>query len=238
MFLGHLTAKAITDGAFCIYITLELPPEHVIARILGNITGMPVNAIVEDTFIRDAAFLQLANLRGPHSFGDLRVTYMTPRVATVHDVARFVRESEDRAGKKADVVAVDYGVLLADPTKKVRHEEQTAIAEQLRAMAAEMNVVLWTGAQATGDGMDKKKVKTLDVQHTADSKGIAKTADLIISLNRRDEGATTLFRVVKNRYGAGDKEAGPLPHDFEHGRSAPCVWPWDAKRGVHARATP
>ena len=59
--------------------------------------------------------------------------------------------------------------------------------------------------------------------------GLSRTADLVITLNPRDEGATLMFRIDKNRHGRGGEDIGPLPHEFEKGRVCPVYregWPF------------
>tara|TARA_A100001391_G_scaffold204653_3_gene201113 strand:+ start:4249 stop:5553 length:1305 start_codon:yes stop_codon:yes gene_type:complete len=228
MSLSHTACDAISNKLNVAYATLELGEEYVYARIVSNLTDLAWEDILNNSRAAKKARTRLQELEEQNLLGFCTVKYFTPHAVTVSDIRDWVADEEENYGKKIDIVCVDYAALLHEPSKKMKHEELTSIAEQLRAFAADKKCWVWTAAQSKAEAQDKR-TKKIDSQHTAGSMGIPRTADLVITLNPRDEGATMMFRVAKNRYGRSGEDIGPLPQEFEKGRVAPLIregWPF------------
>jgi hypothetical protein len=104
-------------------------------------------------------------------------------------------------GKKPDVVIVDYADLLRGPAKEKRHEELEEIIEDLRGMAGEYGVPIWTASQANRSALEED---VIGAEKIAESYGKVMVADFVISLSRKvtDKLAGTgRWHVIKNRFG-------------------------------------
>ena len=228
MSLSHTGCDAITNNLNVAYATLELGEEYVYSRIVSNLTDICWEDIMNVSRSAKKARKRLKILEEQALLGFCTVRYFTPHATTVSDIKDWVEEEEENYGKSIDLICVDYASLLSDPGKKAKHEELTSIAEQMRSLAADKKCWVWSAAQSKAEAHDRR-TKKIDSQHTAGSMGLPRTADLVITLNPRDEGATMMFRIAKNRYGRSGEDIGPLPHEFEKGRVCPIVregWPF------------
>jgi replicative DNA helicase len=105
-------------------------------------------------------------------------------------------------GKDFDMVIVDYGDILRDTgnNKEVRHALGN-IYEDLRGLAGEFEVPIWTASQANRSALDEDVIEATKV---AESYQKVMTADFVVSLSRKVEdkiGNTGRFHIIKNRFG-------------------------------------
>jgi hypothetical protein len=125
-------------------------------------------------------------------------------------------------GRTLDMLIVDYGDKLVSAHKnkddKNSYTSARDVFEGLRVYAVEKKLFCWTASQAN---RQKDRKKTLDLNDTADSMHKVRVADLVITINLRNEATEIVFYVAKNRTGKSRGEAGPLPVDFATGRIAP-----------------
>jgi len=227
MSLSHVASDAITNQQNVAYATLELGEEYVHARIISNLTNLDWESIISSERMMREAEQRLQGLEEKNLLGFCTVRYFTPNATTVDDIRRWVAEEEKAYSKKIDVVCIDYAALLSAPQHN-KWEQLTEIAEKMRGVAADKKCWVWSAAQVKSSAHDKKNKKITSDQ-AAGSMGLSRTADLVITLNPRDEGETIMFRIDKNRYGRGGEDIGPLPHDFAKGRVAPVFregWPF------------
>ena len=76
-----------------------------------------------------------------------------------------------------------------------------AIAEELRGLAVEFNLPIWTATQTNRDGINASNIDLSDI---SDSIGLPMTADFMIALigtEELDEEGLLMVKQLKNRYG-------------------------------------
>jgi len=100
------------------------------------------------------------------------------------------------------LVIVDYADIMRDSgsSKEMRHALGN-IYEDLRGLAGELEVPVWTASQANRSALDEDVIEAGKV---AESYIKIMTADFVISLSRKVEdkiGNTGRFHVIKNRFG-------------------------------------
>jgi hypothetical protein len=103
-------------------------------------------------------------------------------------------------GKKPDVVVVDYADLLRGHGQEKRHELE-GIYEDLRGMAGEYEIPIWTASQANRSALEED---VIGAEKISESYGKVMVADFVISLSRKvaDKMAGTgRWHVIKNRFG-------------------------------------
>lgn len=222
MGLSHIGAHSMKAGLFVLYATLEVIPADVLARVKANITGVPINAILEN------AELVRPQLEGT-SLGPFIVQEFTPQATTMQDIENWVATCEQAKGRKVDLLITDYGDKLIAPKSSGKDGEHgytqgRVVFERMRIYANDRKIWHWTAAQGT---RQKDKRKRLDLNDVADSMHKVRVADLVITLNAIDDGdmgqAQIAFNVAKNRHGKGKAYVGPLPTDFECGRISPIM---------------
>ena len=100
------------------------------------------------------------------------------------------------------LIVIDYADIMRSTRQydSMRHELKL-IYEELRNLAMELNIPIWTASQANRDSADKEVV---NLSNMSEAYGKAMVADVVISLSRKplekSTGAGRLF-VAKNRAG-------------------------------------
>ena len=133
--------------------------------------------------------------------GELVVKYFPTKTASVHTLSAHLQKLRT-LGKDFDMVVVDYGDILRDTSnsKEVRHALGN-IYEDLRGMAGEFDVPIWTASQANRSALDEDVIEATKVSESYQK---IMTADFVMSLSRKVEdkiGNTGRFHVIKNRFG-------------------------------------
>jgi hypothetical protein len=103
-------------------------------------------------------------------------------------------------GKKPDLVIVDYADLLRGAGKEIRHELGN-IYEDLRGLAGEYEIPVWTASQANRSALEDD---IIGAEKIAESYSKIMTADFVLSLSRKIEdkiAGTGRWHVIKNRFG-------------------------------------
>lgn len=221
LFLAQVAAAAVLAGLFVVVATLEVPRPVWLARVLSNITGIPVNAILAGE-LEEA----LRILSGYPALGALIVEEFTADATTIHDIEQWCKTLAQREGREPDVVVADYfDKLIPEEKQPSEYLACKKVYESGRVCAQKAKTWWWTASQSKGDaGNGKHKKELLGTSDLADSKHKARVADLIVTLNPRSEGAEVLFHVAKFRHGKAGGSVGPLPHDFACARVAPPVF--------------
>lgn len=217
MMLSHIGAVNLLDGLFVGYATLELPRPLVLARTKANLTSMPINALVnEDSKEAQRRLQQLSS-----GLGKFVVQDFTAYATTIEDIKDWVARCEDTYGKKMDLLIVDYGDKLGVKKQKDEDSGYTSgriVFEGLRIYSVERKMFVWTASQAT---RQKDKRKRLDLNDVADSMHKVRVADLVVTLNLKEQDGAdpeVTFYVAKHRTGKSRVEVGPFPAAYELGQ--------------------
>lgn len=135
------------------------------------------------------------------NYGKLIIKEFPTRTATV----QTLRNHLDRlalTGFKADLVIVDYsGIMRSTEKYDLPRMELQRIFEELRGLAQEMNVPIWTATQSNKEGA---KSDFIDMTNMAESYGQSHACDVIFGLHRKPELKATgygTFFIAKNRAG-------------------------------------
>jgi hypothetical protein len=103
---------------------------------------------------------------------------------------------------KPDVVIVDYADILKPTTfyKEKRHATGETY-ENLRGMAGEFDVPIWTASQANRSSLEEE---VIDASKVSEDYSKVMTADFVMSVSRKVEDKianTGRVHVIKNRFG-------------------------------------
>ena len=97
---------------------------------------------------------------------------------------------------------MDYADIMRDVSKSTEMRHQLGnIYEDLRGLAGEMQIPIWTASQANRSALDED---VIDASKVAESYAKVMTADFVISVSRKIEDKianTGRFHVIKNRFG-------------------------------------
>lgn len=195
-FLTHIGASAIGVGSNVFHYSFELSERYVGVRYDSNLVHIDSNECHEH-LEEIKAFVE----SNKSNLGQLVIKEFPPRMKNVNDIRAHIDKMLMK-GVRPNLIIVDYASLLRSTEKSdlMRHEMQFVIQE-LRALAKELNVPIWTALQANRGGA---KAEFVDMTDLSESYGQAGEADVILGLQRTKEqknrGTGSLY-VAKNRLG-------------------------------------
>ena len=190
--LINIGANAIRAGHTVIHYTLELNENYVGQRYDSVLTGINAQTLKHH---QETVAEKMLSLKG-----DLIVKYFPTKSVGVMGLKAHL-EKTMMVGKKPALVIVDYGDLLKINAKKDKHEALEELYEELRGMAGEYDIPVWTASQA---GRSALEDDIIEADKIASSYGKVMVADFLMSLSRKVEdkmSGTGRGHVIKNRFG-------------------------------------
>ena len=191
--LQVLGAHVIKSGKTVIHYTLELNQNYVGLRYDSINTGITTSNI---KYYKEDVQKKITALNGK-----LLIKYFPTKAASVQTLGAHLKQIE-LSGIDIDVVIVDYADILK-PTgffKEKRHALGT-IYEDLRGLAGEMEVPIWTASQANRSALEED---VIGADKIAEDYSKIMTADFVMSMSRKVEDKianTGRFHIIKNRFG-------------------------------------
>jgi len=186
-------AYAISKGLNVVHYTLELNEAYVGLRYDSIFSGVESQNL---KYHKEEVMEKLYNLEG-----NLTIKYYPTKACTVNTLSAHLKKVTT-FGTKVDMVLVDYADIMKDVNKhtEMRHALGN-IYEDLRGLAGEMQIPIWTASQANRSALDEDVIEAGKI---AESYAKVMVADFVMSLSRKIEdkiGNTGRFHVIKNRFG-------------------------------------
>ena len=189
--LINIGANAIKKGMTVLHYTLELNEAYVGLRYDSVIPGIANQNLKHyQNQVKD----DLEKLKG-----ELIIKHYPTKSVSVMGLRSHI-EKCIMNDKKPDVIIVDYADLLRGHGQEKRHELE-GIYEDLRGMAGEYEIPVWTASQANRSALEED---VIDASKVSESYGKVMVADFIISLSRKVQdklAGTGRWHVIKNRFG-------------------------------------
>lgn len=190
----NIGAHLLKKGMRIVHYTMELTEAYVSQRYDAVITGIATQNLkyhIEDVEA------ELKNITG-----ELIIKYYPTKTASVSSLKAHM-DKLILQGKKPDIVIVDYADLLRSNAKgrDSLHQELENIYEDLRGLAGEYEVPVFTASQANRSSAESDIITGDQV---ASSFAKIMIGDFVISLSRKvtDKIAGTgRWFVIKNRFG-------------------------------------
>ena len=189
--LINIGANAMRAGKTVIHYTLELNENYVGQRYDSVVTG--INAQNLKNYQEDIQE-KMDKLKG-----DLIIKYYPTKSVGVMGIKAHI-EKTIMLGNTPDLIIVDYADLLK-VNQKDKHEALEELYEDLRGMAGEYNVPVWTATQANRSALEED---VIEADKIASSYGKVMVSDFLMSLSRKVEdkmSGTGRGHVIKNRFG-------------------------------------
>ena len=191
--LAALGANAMTRGKHIVHYSLELNESYVGLRYDSIFTGIANQNL---KYHKDDVINHMEKLKG-----DLVIKYYPTKTASVNTLSAHLKRITT-LGTQVDMVIVDYADILKDMggSREVRHALGN-IYEDLRGLAGEFQIPVWTASQANRSALDEDVIEATKVSESYQK---VMTADFVMSLSRKVEdkiGNTGRFHVIKNRFG-------------------------------------
>jgi replicative DNA helicase len=193
--LAKMGAEAMKQGKNVLHYTLELNENYVGLRYDACFTGIDFQNIRNNIDIVKKKIAEVP--------GKLIIKYFPIKTVSAHSL-KLHAERIQTLGTKVDMIIVDYADILR-PSQSERnsnsYSEAGGIYEELRGVAGELQVPIWSASQSNRAAMDEDIIQANNI---SDSYRKIMTADFVMSLSRKmsDKQANTArFHVIKNRFG-------------------------------------
>ena len=201
LFMCHCASAYLSQGLNVLYITLEMAEERIAERIDANLLDTTIDdlhALPKDIY--DSKILKVKNKTN----GQLIIKEYPTASAHSGHFRSLMNELALKKSFKADVVFIDYLNICASARFKGGNISSyfyiKAIAEELRGLAVEFNVPIFSATQTTRTGFVSTDI---GLEDTSESFGLPATADFMFALMSNEELeqlGQMKVKQLKNRY--------------------------------------
>jgi replicative DNA helicase len=198
-----LAADYLRQGMNVLYITLELAEERIAERIDANMFNVPIQDVKT---LDESVFLDRISKLKQKTHGTLKIKEYPTGSAGSSNFKILIDDLILKESFKPDVMIVDYlGITASSRYKNASgvnsYTYQKSVSEELRSLAVEYDMLLWTAVQTNRSGFN---TSDFDMENISDSSGPLMTADLIMAIIRTpelDEMDQLILKQLKNRFG-------------------------------------
>ena len=203
LFMCHCAAAALTQGKNVLYVTCEMSEEKIAERIDANLLNVNIRDI---TTLPEQIFTSRVSEIGRKTQGRLIIKEYPTASAHVGHFKSLLNELSLKKSFKPDIIFIDYlNICASSRMKGLGGSVNTyslikSIAEELRGLAVEKDVPIFSATQTTRSGYSNSDVELTD---TSESFGLPATADFmfaVISTEDLQKLNQVLVKQLKNRY--------------------------------------
>ena len=191
--LVSIGAQAVKLGYTVIHYTLELSEKYVGRRYDACFTEVSVSEILHNKgLVKD----RLGALRG-----GLYIREYPAGQATVNTIHAHLEKCKQQ-NIEPELVIIDYADLMTSKSSKEKRDKLDDIFTNLRGLATEMKIPIWTASQVNRSGAREEIIQG---DRIAESYSKMMITDFAMSLSRSAEDkerGTGRWHIMKNRYGA------------------------------------
>ena len=201
LFLCHHAANCLAQGMNVLYITCEMAEERIAERIDANLLDTTLDSLRD--LPKDVYDRRIESLK-TRVKGKLIIKEYPTASANTNHFRILLEDLWLKKRFKPDIIIVDYLNICASSRMKAgavnSYTYIKAIAEELRGLAAERNVPIWSATQVNRTGFSNTDI---GLEDTSESFGLPATADFmfaLISTEKLDEMNQIMVKQLKNRY--------------------------------------
>ena len=154
LFMCHCAAANMTSGLNVLYITLEMAEERIAERIDANLLDIPLDEL--KSIPKDIYDKKIARVKGKTT-GKLVIKEYPTACAGSANFRHLLNELKLKKNFVPDIIYIDY--LNICMSSRIKHGSNVnsytlvkAIAEELRGLAVEFNVPVFSATQTTRSG--------------------------------------------------------------------------------------
>ena len=193
-FLVHVGSEALRVGKNVLHYTFELTETAVGIRYDSNLCNIPSNQIID----RKQDVLEFYNNT---DLGRLIIKEYPTGSATISTLRNHIEKLLLKSFVPS-LIIIDYADIMRSTRKfEILRHELKLIYEELRNLAMDLNIPVWTASQSNREAANSSVV---GLENMSEAYGKAMVADVVVSLSRKPmekaEGFGRLF-VAKNRAG-------------------------------------
>src|ERR1035441_2972017 len=161
--LCHIAKSYMCIGKNVLYITLEISEEDINTRVDCNLLNMSIDEV--DNIPREVYLGRVEKARAITP-GKLKTKEYPQGSVHVNNFRALIHELKLKSKFIPDVVIVDQlGLMLSCRVKSSEptHVRFPSIAEELRGLAQELGIPIWTAVQLNAEGMESSSPGMTDI---------------------------------------------------------------------------
>lgn len=201
--LCHFSASWLLQGKNVLYISMEMDENAVSERIDANLMDLSTDDIRK---LSKENFMNRFKKVREKATGKLVVKQFPTAGAHVGHFRHLLNELKLKKKFVPDVICIDYiNICASSRYRNVAgvnsYSLVKAIAEEVRGLAVEFDVPIWTATQTNRDGYSSAAIDMTDI---SESFGIAMTLDFLVGVVVTEELMELgqyLWCLLKTRYG-------------------------------------
>ena len=202
LFMCHYASSVLLQGKNVLYVTCEMAEEKIAERIDANLLNTNIKEVAD---LPKTVFEKKVNKLREKTQGKLIIKEYPTASAHVGHFRSLLSELKLKKNFVPDIIFIDYLNICASSRYRSAvnvnsYNYVKAIAEELRGLAVEFDVPIFSATQTTRSGFTSTDP---DLTDTSESFGLPATADLMIALISSDELeelGQIMVKQLKNRY--------------------------------------
>jgi len=201
LFMCHMASNFLTEGQNVLYITLEMAEERIAERIDANLLDVSMDDL--HVMPKDLYENKMKKI-SDKTYGKLIIKEYPTASAHSGHFKSLIDELALKKSFRPDIIFIDYLNICASSRFKGGNIGSyfyiKAIAEELRGLAVEFNVPIFSATQTTRTGYTSTDI---GLEDTSESFGLPATADFMFALISNEELeqlGQMKVKQLKNRY--------------------------------------
>ena len=203
LFMCHMAGNILSQGRNVLYITMEMAEERIAERIDANLLNIPIDQLEN---IAKPIFKSKVDDIASKTNGKLIIKEYPTGAANSSHFRALLNELKLKRNFVPEIIFIDYLNICASARMKAMggsinsYTYIKAIAEELRGLAVEFNVPVFSATQTTRSGFTSSDP---GLEDTSESFGLPATADLMFALVSSEELEALgqiMVKQLKNRY--------------------------------------
>jgi len=202
LLMCHFAAANLIKGYNVLYITMEMAEERIAERIDANLLDISLDQLQSIPLQSYKSKIEKIMAK---TTGKLIVKEYPTACAGSANFRHLLNELKIKKNFKPDIIYIDYLNICMSSRMKYGANINSytyikAIAEELRGLAVEFNVPIFSATQTTRSGYSSSD---LGLEDTSESFGLPATADFMFGLQTSEEMESRnqiLVKQLKNRY--------------------------------------
>lgn len=173
LFMGSMAVDWASLGYNVLVITLEMAEMKIGERIDANVLDIDIDQLKN---VPKKNYLdKMRTFEETKGYGKIIVKQYPTSAAGASHFRFLMTELKNKQNYVPDVVVIDYlGICASARFKKSdnMYQIQKAVGEEIRALAVEQNVAIWTCVQTNKDGVNASDFNVTDVSECLDPNSI------------------------------------------------------------------
>ncbi len=192
--LVEIGVAAAAAGYTVVHYTFELSENDTGNRYDSRIADISIDTLLEH---KQMVLRQVQAIPGK-----IIIKSYPTKTATVATIRNHLHKLHMK-DIRPDLIIIDYADLMRSRNSyEQRRMEEESVYEELRALAMELDLPIWTATQSNRGGLDAEVITLKDI---AECFAKAMICDLFVTMNRKKDGSDYTnfgnFFVAKNRMG-------------------------------------